>query len=476
MLCLSCQRSFLTGCDCNSIIKSMIFPVIISIIVIGLSFLLITTFLSEQKKTQPVDKKRDRQSILREANRKLAQDPHNPQALKMLADLHFSELAWDKAFNLYNLMIDISSAHLDIDVETTGLRQGICAIKLGNPSDAFKGLLTARKLNPNNSEVNYYLGQAFYLNGDYEKASPLFKRTLVIFPSNMEVYRFLGLSLAKSRKYKESLAYLKQSIDNDPEDKEVLFSLAEAFAETNAIERSLKIFMHLRPDPVYGARSCLQAGILHANTNSLEKALQDFEIGLKHEDVPNDIAAEMRYRMGHVYLKMLNISDALAMFKQVQELIPTYKDTVSLIAQYQELNQNHNLQVYLIANNSDFVLLCKQIVSCYFSKSLSRILDITSSNDCTEILAEIETQQWTDIVLFRFYRTTSTVGELYIRDFHEKIRDAKAGRGICFSAGTFSEESRRFIDGRPIDLIERTDLNKFLSTISQVPTRVNQGV
>ena len=450
----------------------MIFPVIISIIVIGLAFLLIMSFLSEQKKTNKPEKKRDRQSILREANRKLAQDPHNPQALKMLADLYFSEAAWDKAFPLYNLMLDISAAHPEINTVITGLRYGICAIKQNKSAEAFKGLIVAHKLEPNNAEVNYYLGQAFYLNGDYEKSSPLFKRTLIVFPSNMEVYRYLGLSLEKGKKYKESLAYLKQSIDNNPEDKEVLFCLAEAFAETNAIERSVKILTHLRSDPVYGPRACLQVGILHANMNSVEKALQDFEIGLKHENVPADISAEMRYRMAQVYLKIQSISEALDLFKQIQNIMPDYKDTKALIEQYQELNQNKNLQTYLIANQSDFILLCKQIVSCYFSKSISRILDITSSNDNTEILAEIDTSKWTDVVLFRFYRTTSIVGELYVRDFHEKIRDTKAGRGICFTAGTFSDESRKFIDGRPIDLIEREALNKFLSSINQVPTHV----
>ena len=224
----------------------------------------------------------------------------------------------------------------------------------------------------------------------------------------------------------------------------------------------------MRSDPVYGPKSCLQVGILHANTNSPDKALQDFEIGLKHENVPADIAAEIRYRMAQVHLKLQNISEALELFKQIQVIMPDYKDTKALIDQYQELNQNKNLQIYLIANQSDFILLCKQIVSCYFSKSTTRILDITSSNENTEILAEVDTSKWTDVVLFRFYRTSSIVGELYVRDFHEKIRDTKAGRGICFTAGTFSNESRKFIEGRPIDLIEREALNKFLSNIGQV--------
>ena len=62
-------------------------------------------------------------------------------------------------------------------------------------------------------------------------------------------------------------------------------------------------------------------------------------------------------------MKLQNISEALDLFKQIQNIMPDYKDTKALIEQYQELNQNKNLQIYLIANQSDFILLCKQIVS-----------------------------------------------------------------------------------------------------------------
>ena len=258
---------------------------------------------------------------------------------------------------------------------------------------------------------------------------------------------------------------MKRSLDDNPEDKECLFNMAFALAETNSIERALKIFCHLRPDPEYGPQSCLQAGILHSNINSPERALQDFEIGLRHQDLNAEIAVEMKYRMAQVLIKMQNISDALKLLKEVQVQAPTYKDVSSLVAQFSELNQNKNLQTYLMATNSDFVTLCKQIVLNYYPNTRARIIDLISTSENTEAIAEINTPSWEDIVIFRFYRTSSSVGELYLRDFHTKIRDTKAGRGICFSAGTFSDEARRFIDGRPIELIERHELTKLLARI-----------
>ena len=67
--------------------------------------------------------------------------------------------------------------------------------------------------------------------------------------------------------------------------------------------------------------------------------------------------------------------------------------------------------------------------------------------------------------MFRFYRTTGATGEFFLRDFHSKIKDEKAGRGICFTAGTYTDEARTFVEGRPIDLVEKSQLSKILSTV-----------
>ena len=70
------------------------------------------------------------------------------------------------------------------------------------------------------------------------------------------------------------------------------------------------------------------------------------------------------------------------------------------------------------------------------------------------------------MALFRFFRTTGATGEIYVREFHGHMSDVKAARGFCISAGTFTEEARKYIEGRPIDLIEKNDLTKILKQIS----------
>lgn len=275
----------------------------------------------------------------------------------------------------------------------------------------------------------------------------------------------MGFSLHKAHRYREALGYLKKAVDLQPDDKEALFAMAECFYESGASERAQKIFSHLRPDPTLGPQSALYAGIIHSQTNQADKAIVDFEIGLKHETIPPEIANELRYKMAVTLIKIQDISRALLTLKDIQRITPGYKDVPALIVRYQELNQNKNLQVYLLAVQSEFINLCRKIVIQFYPGAKVKITDISVFADYSDVIAEIDTPKWSDIVIFRFFRSQGVVGELLLRDLYGRIKDLKAGKGICMSAGIFSEESRRFTEGRPIDLYDKDRLNKLLNAV-----------
>ena len=110
--------------------------------------------------------------------------------------------------------------------------------------------------------------------------------------------------------------------------------------------------------------------------------------------------------------------------------------------------------------------LCRKIALLFFPKAKVKITDISvQGNDWADILAEIETSKWSDLILFRFIRSQGTVGELSVRDFHARVKDVKAGKGYCITAGLFSEEAKRFVEARLIDLIEKQSLMETLNSI-----------
>ncbi len=434
---------------------------IVIIVAFGASVVAVATHKDSGKK----GKQKSRAQILKESTRKLAQDPHNPDALIALGDLYFNERAWDKAFPIYDTQVSVAPAHKEIDVFTAALRLGICGVKLDKMQEAFKGLSTAVQINPNDSEVNYYLGMAFYKNNEFDKAAPRFKKVIAIKPDAAGISSPLGLALYKAKHYKESLPYLKRALDENPENKEALFAMADGMNESGYSEKAMKVFMHLRPDPEFGAKACLSAGMYHLKIGEPDKAIQDFEIGLKHQNAAPEITIEIQYRLSLAYFATKAIGKGLEHLRVIQEIVPQYKDVSQLIARYSELNQNKNLQAYLMAGSSDFVALCRRIAIKYYQKAVSKIVDISVTPENVEILMHIDFFRSEETHIFRFYRTQGAVSDLYIRDFHAKVSEIKADKGICISAGLYSEEGRRYAEGRPIDLVDKAGLIKILKRV-----------
>ena len=429
----------------------------------------LTLFMGKNGGGSTKDKKtsnRNKAQIIKEANKKLAKNPHDPAGLIPLGDVYFSSQIWDKAYLIYNDLSKLDSKSGFVNLDECFLRLGISALQLGKNPEAVQALVSAYKINSVSFENNFYLGKAMFNQRLYEKSVPLFKKAILAKPESTGVYFLLAQSLYFAKKYRECLSFFKKALDEDPSNKEALFNMSDAMFQEGRGDRAIKIFMHLRADPVYGARSCLRAGIFHTKINDLNSAIQDYEIGLKHENEPSDIRVEIEYNLARCYFEKNQIAKGLALLKAIRNSVQNYKDVNSLINRYQELSQNNNLQIYISANSNDFVTLCRKFILTKYKNSNVKIQNIEKDSLYTDILTEIFAATWQDVVLFRFFRTTGSVGEIYIREFHEHMNDVNAERGFCVSAGIFSEESKKYIEGRPIDLIEKTELTKILKQIS----------
>ncbi len=409
---------------------------------------------------------KNRAQIIRECTKKLSHDPYNTQALLPLAEVYYNENLWDKAVNLYSTLVDLAATHQDVDSALVCLRHGICCFKLKRIPEALKSLVAVYKIQSDSFDVNYYLGQACYANNEFEKAIPCFKKAYTINPEASGISQPLGMAMYKAKKYRDCIPVLRKALNENPQDKEALFAMADSMQECGAGDKALKVFVHLRPDPVYGPRSCLSAGIIHARMGQNDAAVQDYEIGLKLKDIPTETFLELNYRLAQCYFSTNKIAQGLQCLTTINNTVPNYKDVSALISRYKELNQNSNLQLYLTSGTSDFVVLCRNLVIKYYAHSYVKISDVEVQQDSVEILCEVETPKWEDVELFRFYKTTGSVGELFIRDFHAKIKDKKVDRGFCFTPGTFSEEAHKYVEGRPIDLIEKAQLMQLLKKIT----------
>ncbi|EID85638.1 Restriction endonuclease [Treponema sp. JC4] len=448
----------------------MLIPLLL-IIIFACLFIGLVMAISSAKKGKKKDvsgriQKKGKAAIIKEAQKKLAHNPHDVTALRELGNIYFSEKNWEKAYAAYKTLLDLSSSNVEINGVEAGLKTGIAAYNLGKIDDALSVLILAVKKNPESYEANLYLGKALYQKEIFDKAIACLKKAKLLRPESGEANQLLGFSLFKLQKYRECLPFLKAALDETPDNKEILYNMAVAMMECGMGEKSLKVFIHLRPDPLFGPQSCLEAGKMHEKVKDFTSAIQDYEIALKLPSVPDTILIQIKYRAALTYIAMNNIPQALTMLKQVQAIKANYKDVEALIARYSELNQNKNLQVYMMAGTSEFIALCRKFISSYYPDAFVKVGDQNVGTDCVDIVCEIEHPKWSAKQLFRFYRSQSTLSDLAVRECHGKMRDDKCDKAICVTLGSFSESAHKFIDGRPIDLIEKEALSKMLLKIS----------
>ncbi|MCI5606407.1 MAG: tetratricopeptide repeat protein [Treponema sp.] len=451
------------------IISILIAVIVASFVVVLLILLRAGSKQRENQKKGSVSEriqKKGKSAIVKDAERHLAHDPHNVIALETLGVIYYNDKNWEKAWGIYKTLYDISSAHVEINVAKVALRMGVSAYNRNRLDDALSALMLSARKDPEVFESNFYLGKAFYDKQAYDKCILCMKKARTLSPENSEVVQYLAMSLFKMQKYKEALPFLKKVLDEQPDNKEILYDMAISMSECGMGDKALKVFMHLRPDPLFGAQSCLEAGKMHERLKNFQAAVQDYEIASKLQNVPEQILIQIKYRLANTYIALNDIPKGLVVLKQIQGMKSGYKDVDALVTRYSELNQNKNLQTYLMAGTSDFVALCRKFITVYHSDGFVKVEDVQIGSECVEVICSVESPKWSAKEMFRFYRSQNVVGDIYVRDFHAKIRDTKCDKGICVSIGNFSESSHKFIEGRPIDLVEKEQLVKLLKKIN----------
>jgi tetratricopeptide (TPR) repeat protein len=444
------------------------FYILIGIAVLGLLIIALVLFFNRNrdKETRTPARRRDRDATVREATRKLAQDPHDIPSLQDLAEIAFEEQDFPNAYRHYRTLVSLCGANPQIDEFEVNLRLGQSALKMRKAGEAHKHLQVARSLRPDEFEVNFNLGLMEYLRKNHQKAHEHFRIARSQRPDDAATNRYLGHTLYSRHAYGDAVDVLQRVLDFEPEDKKVQFLLAKSYYALKQQEPALEIFTRLRTDPELGAISALHAGTLHANSGKYDTAIEDFDIGLRHQSIKPPIMLELKYRLAGVHLKSGNVEEALRLWREINTLQPNYKDVSDKISQFQEVTTSKFLQTFLMGASSEFITLCRRIAGRYYANATTKLVDINlRKGEHADILTHVRTQKWEEQVLFRFVRSQGAIGELLLRDLYLQAKELHAPRAVCVTAGVFTEQARAFVEARMIDLVEKDGLFKTLQKL-----------
>jgi tetratricopeptide (TPR) repeat protein len=330
--------------------------------------------------------------------------------------------------------------------------------------------MIAWSMDKGNFDVNYNLGTLEYRRKAYQRSAALLAAAQAAQPDHLLTAKYLGLSEFRLKKYADASALLRKWLDAHPEDKECVALQGQCYFHMKRYDLASRIFSHLRPDPEYGPLSCLYAATIRLNEKDYEGAIADLEIGLRHQNLSGDLGLEMRYRLAAAHMKLNHIDMATSFWREIVAMNPQFKDARELLKTYQELSANKYLHTYLMASASEFVNLCRRVVRVYYDEGTVKITDVSvRGNEYADVLAEITTRKWEEIVLFRFLRSTGDVGDLLLRELNARLKDIRAGRGVCLTAGKYKENARAFVEARLIDLREKAYLLQLFDKLARRP-------
>jgi len=443
----------------------LLLAIVVLLIAVIVGWYLMVVLPNANKKTSAT-KVKDRATVLKEATKKLASNPKDPEALMALADIYFSDNDFEKSGKTYGILSAMTTSNPDVDAYLVNLRSGLCSLKLGQVDEAYKSLLIAKAVRGESFEVNYNIGVIEYQKKAFEKALSALRAAAAVAPDHGGTMKYLGQTLFRLKSYKEAVSALRKAMDAEPNDKECLFFLAQTYYELGQGENAVQIFTHLRPDPEVGPQAALFAGTIHYNARQYDKAIEDLEIGIRHQKAAPDVILEMKYRLANAYTQAQNMEAALRQYKDIRNVNPNFRDVSDQIRRLSEFYSNKNLQVYMMAPTSEFVTLCRSLTGTFFPKAAIKVVDVTvEGNDYADITCEVSTSKWDDTIVFRFLRSSGMVGELFLRDMQVRLKEMHAGRGFCVTAGTFTPTAKQFVEARLIDLVEKEALLKAMNAL-----------
>jgi tetratricopeptide (TPR) repeat protein len=332
-------------------------------------------------------------------------------------------------------------------------------------SDAKSEYLILTKLEPDNFENYYILGEIFYDAGVMDKALPYLKKSIQLNTKNGNAHYFIGQIAYRSGVYQEAKNSFVEAIKIDQTNYKAHYFLGLVLRHLNDYEWAIKEFEIAQKSEDIRTKCYLAKGTCHLEKEQFSKAIIEFEKGLKTASRGSDTELNIRYFLAEAQEKSRDIHSAIMNWEKILEVNKKFRDVASKIKNYEDFRQDDRIKDFLIASLSNFEFMCRKIAE---SMGLA-ILEVNIVND-TEIEivgAEIEERRNTRRIqkLLKIIRTTDTLSENPLRRLHEALKPKNAQRAVIITTGDFSPEAIEFSNTRPIELYDKTRLLALLRSI-----------
>jgi tetratricopeptide (TPR) repeat protein len=210
------------------------------------------------------------------------------------------------------------------------------AIESFDQERGMKALEDAFKLDRENYELSFFLGEMFFNDGDLDRAKIYLERTLEVQADHFDAAVFYGVLLHERQDLKGAERWLRRAIQISQESFLPYFSLGAIYALKGKLLRAQKFLQKaIELEPIPQAYYLL--GTIYYEKGQLERAIRSFQSALKLDpDYEESI-----YYLGLCYLDRNWNRKALQCFQDALELNPNKMEYQQAVRIYDDHVRGH---------------------------------------------------------------------------------------------------------------------------------------
>jgi tetratricopeptide (TPR) repeat protein len=392
----------------------------------------------------------------------VAGDPDDFDSWFKLVDTHRSNGDLGEAIRRLDALIARATGRKGFDAKRAYAALGDCYVEAGKLDDALKTYAALHRTDPEDPAPYVRMGRIEKGRGNAEKAAHYLTKALALAPDDVDILKDLAVLTHETSGGPEAQMMFKSVLAARPDDAESHFRLGKIEMQFRNHKAAYPHFLISKDTKEFAVQSLVSIGIILARFAKHDHARRIFTAALRLPSVGKEEALEIRYELGESLLASKDIPGAIEQWEKILGTVNEYRDVSEKLERYEQTKTNSLMHTYLICSFQDFVGLCERVAK-NFARSVVVIRSDPQRDQSLELTTQASYRDVSGPVLFKFYRGTSTVGQLSIREFYEKLRETKAKFGICFTATDYTDEAQSFALGRVIELHGRRDLARLLS-------------
>jgi tetratricopeptide (TPR) repeat protein len=341
-------------------------------------------------------------------------------------------------------------------------RIALINLQIGNVKNAEQEFKIVVNLNPLHSGAYYYLGIIARNNNQYQEALNYFRNAVKIKKDFTEAYLELGKINYFLNHYDSAKKALLEALSIVPSLSEAHFYHALVLEKERNLNGAVEQFQYALRDDRYKFDSYAHLGSIYMELSDRVKAFDCYEKALQVGTADVKKLAEVKYTYASYLVAAGEIKKALQQWREVNEIYPNYKDTVTKLEVYGEVSKSENLTRLLASSKQEYLdtgmKLCK-ILSINIDKYTF------GKENFIEFVGSRRVGRGEVTCIVHFARWTNQVGELPIRELIERMNEEGATRGVFITTSGFSAKAQKQANIRPIELIGKDKLEAMLSVV-----------